>query len=97
MAKVTNYTGGMRGLTLRASKDDGAAVDTTWVEPGQEVEYDPDLLVGPLPDMGKKLDDGDTDDKDVAIAALRQENETQKATIADLTSQLEAATAPAKK
>jgi hypothetical protein len=89
MKKVTNYTGGLRGITLKASKEKDSSVETKWVEPGEEAEYDPALLVGELPDFGKKPDADAEDDGLLAVA--EQENADLRAKVAELTAKLDAA------
>lgn len=73
MAKITNYSRGLRGISLK----DGT---TVWLEPGESTEIDKKDVAGALPDLGQKADAPVSDDK-----AL----EDLKAQVADLTKQVE--------
>jgi hypothetical protein len=87
MKKLTNYTPGPRGVTMK----DG---DVVWIKPGQSVEVDADQ-VATMPDLGSKPKvEQDADDEAMKsalaeIAALKKENAALKA-------DLEKATKPAK-
>jgi hypothetical protein len=104
MKKFTNYTPGLRGINTEAG--------TVWIEPGQAVEIDPKLIVGAVPDLGKKSDTaadsdgpdaGDFDVLNQKVADLTKQVETltgEKAALetanADLTKQVETLTTPKK-
>ena len=95
MKKFTNYAPGMRGINTDAG--------TVWLDPGQTVEIDPKVIVGDLPDLGKKSDDADSDGPDAGdfdilnqkVADLTKQVEALTGEKADLTKQVEALTKPA--
>lgn len=86
MKEFTNHTPGARGINLA----DGT---TRWIEPGETVELDPKMIVGDVPDLGKKgaapVDDADVKALKARVSDLEKEN-------AELTKQVEDLTKPAK-
>lgn len=101
MKKLTNYTPGLRGVTM---KDDSVV----WIKPGETVSVDADEIAA-MPDLGDKPKaERDADDEAVAdlkgqvadltkqVEALTGENKALAKEKADLTKQVETLTKPAK-
>jgi len=87
MKKLTNYTPGPRGVTMK----DGSVV---WIKPGQTVSVEADEIVT-TPDLGDKPQvERDADEE--AAAALQAENDALRAQVADLGKQIETLKKPAK-
>lgn len=86
--QVTNYQPGARGVNLKDGR-------TIWVEPGQTVDIDGEVQ-GDMPDFGKKPDAVAADDAGKALDAANARIAELEAQVADLTSQLDAATTPKK-
>jgi len=90
MKKLTNYTPGPRGVTLKSG-------EVVWIKPGATVEFknEGDDEIVTKPDLGSKPAaeaDADAD----ALAAVQTENDDLKKQIAVLQADLEKATKPAK-
>lgn len=92
MKKLTNYTPGPRGVTLKSG-------EVVWIKPGATVSFedekDKDSEIVSKPDLGSKPAaeaDADAD----ALAAVQTENDDLKKQIAALQADLEKATAPKK-
>jgi hypothetical protein len=81
MAKLTNHSRGLRGISLK----DGS---TVWLEPGQSTDIKKDDIAGALPDLGKEPTDADESDS--------AELDALKGQVADLTKQVETLTKPGK-
>lgn len=79
MAKITNHSPGLRGITMQGG-------DTVWLEPGQSADIDKSKVAGELPDLGRPPADEPADDSEVS--ALR-------ARVAELEAQLAGGKKPA--
>lgn len=85
MKRLTNHTAGPRGVTMK----DGGVV---WIKPGQSVSVDADEIAA-MPDLGDKPKvERDADAE--ALSDAQAEVAALKATVADLTAQVEALTKP---
>lgn len=76
MAKITNYSRGLRGISLK----DGT---TVWLEPGESADLDKKDVAGALPDLGQKSDAPVSDDK--ALDDLKAQVESLTKQVEDLT------------
>ena len=90
MKKLTNYTPGLRGVTLKSG-------EIVWIKPGATVEFEnkDDSEIVSMPDLGVKPAaeaDADAD----ALAAANTEIDALKKQVSDLQADLEKATAPKK-
>jgi len=87
MKKLTNYTPGLRGVTM----NDGSV---TWIRPGETVSVEAGDIAT-TPDLGDKPKAERDADED-ALSALQAENDALRAQVADQGKQIEALKKPAK-
>lgn len=87
MKKLTNYTPGPRGVTMK----DGEVV---WIKPGASVEVKAEDIAT-MPDLGERPK-AERDEDAEALASALKENEALKKQVASLQADLEKATKPAK-
>lgn len=79
MKKLTNYTPGPRGVTMK----DGGVV---WIKPGASVDVNADDIAT-MPDLGQKPK-AESDADDEALKSALTESEALRARVAELEAQL---------